>query len=292
MSRARTLAGAIGSDGALNVADVAGLAAVASSGSASDLSTGTLPIARVADGAVTAAKLASTAVTDKLGFTPVNKAGDTMTGALGVGSFTHGGNSGEARFGRGDDRSVGVATVQLGGTSGNKFEIVDRAWSKVLLTVNDDGSSTLNGNSTVTGSLTVNGGTSFSGNMSSTSGSTYVPAGGTLAFNIESIFGVIAAGLLIVTGNENGVNSTVRTYSWNHSFYGYASNTRYVRLKAIDTNQLSNGYGDVYAYLSNNAASYTSLDQNASGTASSTSNIYFRNAVGQGCNVGWTIWKT
>ena len=47
MSRARTLAGAIGSDGALNVADVAGLAAVASSGSASDLSTGTLPIARL-----------------------------------------------------------------------------------------------------------------------------------------------------------------------------------------------------------------------------------------------------
>lgn len=59
MSRARTLAGAIGSDGALNVADVAGLAAVASSGSASDLSTGTLPIARIADGAVTSAKLAS-----------------------------------------------------------------------------------------------------------------------------------------------------------------------------------------------------------------------------------------
>lgn len=46
MSRARTLAGAIGSDGALNVADVAGLAAVASSGSASDLSTGTLPLGR------------------------------------------------------------------------------------------------------------------------------------------------------------------------------------------------------------------------------------------------------
>ena len=66
MSRARTLAGAIGSDGALNVADVAGLAAVASSGSASDLSTGTLPIARIADGAVTAAKLANSGF--ELGF--------------------------------------------------------------------------------------------------------------------------------------------------------------------------------------------------------------------------------
>lgn len=66
MSRARTLAGAIGSDGALNVADVAGLAAVASSGSASDLSTGTLNVAR-------------------LPYTPLNKAGDTLTGNLDLG---------------------------------------------------------------------------------------------------------------------------------------------------------------------------------------------------------------
>ena len=34
------------------------------------------------DNAVTAAKLHTTAVTDKLGYTPVNKAGDSMTGAL------------------------------------------------------------------------------------------------------------------------------------------------------------------------------------------------------------------
>jgi hypothetical protein len=89
MSRASNLAKAIGADGTLNVSDVAGLAAVASSGSASDLSTGTLPIARIADGAVTAAKLASTAVTDKLGFTPANKAGDTFTGNIIVtGSIT------------------------------------------------------------------------------------------------------------------------------------------------------------------------------------------------------------
>ncbi len=47
MSRASNLAKAIGADGTLNVSDVAGLAAVASSGSASDLSTGTLPIARL-----------------------------------------------------------------------------------------------------------------------------------------------------------------------------------------------------------------------------------------------------
>jgi hypothetical protein len=72
MSRARTLAGAIGSDGALNVADVAGLAAVASSGSASDLLTGTLPNGRLASGAAVA----------NLGYTPFNKAGDSITGPL------------------------------------------------------------------------------------------------------------------------------------------------------------------------------------------------------------------
>jgi hypothetical protein len=250
MSRASTLARAIGADGALNVADVAGLAAVASSGSASDLSTGTLPIARIADGAVvnaklgtdldaskltagalpiarisdgavTAAKLASTAVTDKLGYTPVNKAGDTMTGRL-------------------------IASA----------------------------------------------GASISGTVVTSSGGTYCPSTGVFILNLESNFGLFTSGLLIVTGNENGVNQTIRTYSWNLAFYGYSSNTRYVRLKAIDTNQLNNGYGDVYAYIGANAASYTSLDQSASGTATSTSDIYLRNAVGQGCSISYTIWRT
>ena len=36
----------------------------------------------IEDGEVTAAKLSATAVTDKLGYTPVNKTGDTMTGTL------------------------------------------------------------------------------------------------------------------------------------------------------------------------------------------------------------------
>ena len=66
MSRASNLAKAIGADGTLNVSDVAGLAAVASSGSASDLSTGTLPIARIADGAVTNAKLSTDLDASKL----------------------------------------------------------------------------------------------------------------------------------------------------------------------------------------------------------------------------------
>ena len=84
MSRASNLAKAIGADGTLNVSDVAGLAAVASSGSATDLTTGTLPIARIADGAVTSAKLASGVAVANIGYTPVNKAGDTLSGDLTV----------------------------------------------------------------------------------------------------------------------------------------------------------------------------------------------------------------
>ena len=43
---------------------------------------GTIDTIDLKDSAVTAAKLSSTAVTDKLGYTPFNKAGDTLTGAL------------------------------------------------------------------------------------------------------------------------------------------------------------------------------------------------------------------
>ena len=43
-------------------------------------------------------------------------------------------NTGEAWFGRGSDRTLGTSTLQLGGASatGTKFEIVDRAWSKLM----------------------------------------------------------------------------------------------------------------------------------------------------------------
>lgn len=48
----------------------------------------------VLDNTITAAKLTSTAVTDKLGYTPVNKAGDTINGALVVaGTIQSTGNS-------------------------------------------------------------------------------------------------------------------------------------------------------------------------------------------------------
>lgn len=108
MSRASSLARAIGSDGTLNVADVAGLAAVASSGSASDLGTGTLPNARLASGAAVA----------NLGYTPVNKAGDTMSGPLTTTVL----NSGQL-FGTALTTSGGFVNTGVTASSGLAWEV-------------------------------------------------------------------------------------------------------------------------------------------------------------------------
>lgn len=48
---------------------------------------GSINTSDLADAAVTAQKLAAAAITDKLGYTPVNKAGDTMTGMLTANQF-------------------------------------------------------------------------------------------------------------------------------------------------------------------------------------------------------------
>lgn len=148
MSRASSLARAIGSDGTLNVADVAGLAAVASSGSASDLGTGTLPIARIADGAVatakiadgaittakiandavvtadiangavTAAKIASGAAVSNIGYTPVNRAGDSLTGDITVSS-----SGWTKRFGVNGD-TYWYRFITIGGDANTYYPVV------------------------------------------------------------------------------------------------------------------------------------------------------------------------
>jgi hypothetical protein len=123
-----------------------------------------------------------------------------------------------------------------------------------------------------------------------TSGAFYVSASGDNIFNLESLCGLFTSGLLYIRGNENGVNQTLAIYSFNLSYYGYSSNTRYCTLKLVHRNTSQNGYGDVYAYFSNYAASYTSGDQAIQGTATSTTDIYFRNAVGQGCIASYSLY--
>ena len=49
---------------------------------ATAIADGEVTEAKIATGAVTASKLSSTAITDKLGYTPANKAGDTFTGRV------------------------------------------------------------------------------------------------------------------------------------------------------------------------------------------------------------------
>lgn len=66
-------------DGSVDTIDIANSAITTAK-----VADGAVTTAKVTDGNITAAKLASTAVTDKLGYTPVNKAGDTMTGSLTV----------------------------------------------------------------------------------------------------------------------------------------------------------------------------------------------------------------
>ena len=64
-----------------------------------------------------------------------------VVGALRGGSFAVSAtNIGEAWFGRGSDRTLGSYTLQLGGASATstKFEIVDRAWTKVMYSLSGE----------------------------------------------------------------------------------------------------------------------------------------------------------
>lgn len=117
-----------------------------------------------------------------------------------------------------------------------------------------------------------------------------IASGGTYIMNLEALAGLMTTGLLYVRGNENGVNQTLAIYSFNISFYGYSTNSRYITLKQVHRNTSQNGYGDVYAYLSDYSSSYTSTDQAMSGTSTNTTNIYFRNAVGQACNANYSLY--
>jgi hypothetical protein len=69
-------------------------------------------------------------------------AGDLdLGGRLDVGTFPNSqSNTGEAWIGRASDRPAGTLTVQLGGSTNNgtKFEIVDRAWTKVISSISGE----------------------------------------------------------------------------------------------------------------------------------------------------------
>ena len=66
-----------------------------------------------------------------------------FNGQIKVGAFAQSqNNTGEAWIGRAADRSLGVLTVQLGGTSPAKMEIVDSGWTTVEHSFDEEGIST------------------------------------------------------------------------------------------------------------------------------------------------------
>jgi hypothetical protein len=65
------------------------------SGMISEIPDGSVTTSKLVDLNITAAKLHTTAVTDKLGYTPLNKAGDTATGKIGL--FSHNVSTGTQR---------------------------------------------------------------------------------------------------------------------------------------------------------------------------------------------------
>lgn len=105
--------------------------------------------------------------------------------------------------------------------------------------------------------------------------------GGNVVLNLESLSGLDTAGLLLVRGNENSLNQSIAVYSYNLSITPGGS-TRYCRIIQMHRNHQGTPHGDVYAYLSNYSGSYSTADQSYSSAATSTSDIYMRNAAGYG----------
>lgn len=113
---------------------------------------------------------------------------------------------------------------------------------------------------------------------------------GTLILNLESMWGLGSTGMFLIRGNENSGNQSQRMYLWTLSKYSSAN--REVGLKMIGETNRGNNYGNVYAYLSPYSGAVTTVSQSATGTAATTSDIYFRNSQGAGCSYSFMNWRT
>ena len=123
-------------------------------------------------------------------------------------------------------------------------------------------------------------------------GNASLGSSGNFVLNLESVAGLGTAGLLMVRGVENNVNSSIRLYMWNTPWYSQ-NGTRYGILKILGDRNHANNYGNVYAYFSSYSGSVTTADQTTSSTSSSTAyDVYMRNSQGAPCTVQWTLWRT
>lgn len=104
----------------------------------------------IPNGGVTGAMLASGATVTNLGYTPVNKAGDTMTGALNIGSTgtpltVNSTNSTQNKIALSDN---GTVRGYVGATSANCLAVQNAAGSLTTLTVDNSGNLTAAANIT------------------------------------------------------------------------------------------------------------------------------------------------
>ncbi len=70
------------------------------------------------------------------------------------------------------------------------------------------------------------------GMIRTSTGSGSLNAAGNNVLNLETISGLPTCGLLMIKGNENNVNNTIRIYMFNTAVYG-PTGTRYGQLKIL-----------------------------------------------------------
>lgn len=113
---------------------------------AEDLAANSVTVSEISDGAVTSPKLASGAAVANIGYTPVNKAGDTMTGNLVVGNsawsdtglgvrFGSSAEYGRIRFYQGNSATSDYAIHSFGSAWGSPLNL----WSQSTGAINVSG---------------------------------------------------------------------------------------------------------------------------------------------------------
>jgi hypothetical protein len=141
--------------------------------------------------------------------------GGDMSGRIRMGTFSSSTtNSGEAWIGRASDRAAGTMTVQLGVANARTFEVVDYAWSTVILAAGMDAFTYKGSTILHAGNYTSYPPTSISGLTLTSSSNGINPDNVTqnqLGYNTSvSLFGQ----------TDGGLYSSAYSSSWIHQIYG------------------------------------------------------------------------
>lgn len=222
-----------------------------------NLQDGAVTTSKVADSALTAAKLAAAAITDKLGYTPLNKAGDTPTGAINL--FGVARNNDGLRVGANNASTAYGFRIGASGAT-DPFEI----WREhsngdsLVASLNYNGHFLLPnqptlgistmvgslGNAFTAGTVHVNKG-GFSYN--STTGVVTFPVTGTYLVSYGAFTNATNSNLT-VTINVNGSANTYEAFACSNANTGIATATQTVirNFSSGDSLKMYSGGGSVY----------------------------------------------